>query len=87
MNTATESTKKNKIMLKELRESQGLSQDKVSASIGIERARYSEIERGNPAKWLVNAIRLERYLKKFGYTLEDLILSLPDPDESPEVKP
>ena len=83
MYSVNKSTPKKKVMLRELRDSQGLSQEKVSELIGIERARYSEIERGHQAKWLINAIRLERYLRNFGYTLEDLLLFGPDPDPEP----
>jgi hypothetical protein len=32
--------------------------------------------------WLVKAIALNRLLEKAGYTLNDLILSLPDPPEN-----
>lgn len=68
-------------MLRDLREKQGLSQQEMANLLGIERSRLSEIERGRPSKWLLSAIRLNRFLEQAGYTLDDLILFLPDPEE------
>ena len=75
------STEKRKVMLKEVRERQGLSQQELARRIGIERARYSDLERGKISKWLIAAIRLNKFLAEAGYSLDDLILYLPDPED------
>jgi len=73
------STEKRKVMLKEVRERQGLSQQELAKRIGIERARYSDLERGKISKWLIAAIRLNEFLAEAGYSLDDLMLYLPSP--------
>lgn len=86
MDTATESNKK-LVSLKEIREKLNLTQDEMAEILGTKRARVSYMERGvEVPDWLKKAISLNRLLESAGYTFNDLILSLPDPEESQEVK-
>ena len=75
-------------VLKEARINLGLSQSDVAKMLDSERAAISKLENGKKIPdWLMKSIVLARLLERAGYTFNDLLLSLPDPDESPEVKP
>lgn len=81
--TLTTTSNNNLVSLKEVRKKLNLTQDEMAAILGTERARVSKIERGlYVPDWLGRAITLHRLLEKAGYTLNDLILSLPDPPEN-----
>lgn len=74
---------KNPVSLKEVRKQLNLTQDEVAEILGTKRSRVSSLERGvEIPDWYVKAIALNRLVEKAGYTLNDLILSLPDPPDS-----
>ena len=65
---------------KELRTKLKLTQETVAERLGTDQANISKLERGiEVPDWLVKAIQLHRLLTQAGYSLDDLILSLPDP--------
>jgi DNA-binding XRE family transcriptional regulator len=85
-----ESVKESKInymSLKQLREKLDLTQDQVAEVLGTKRHRVSKMERGvEIPDWLFKAIALNRLLEKAGLSFNDLLLSLPDPEDCSKVK-
>jgi|688.fasta_scaffold1832928_2 transcriptional regulator with XRE-family HTH domain len=71
------------VSFREVRKKLKLTQDEVAVALGTKAPNISDLERGvEIPDWLVKAIALNRLLEKAGYTLNDLILSLPDPPEN-----
>lgn len=69
-----------KVSFKEVRTKLKLSQESVAERLGTDQANISKLERGiEIPDWLVKAIQLHRLLDQAGYSLDDLILALPDP--------
>ncbi|HUU06717.1 MAG TPA: helix-turn-helix transcriptional regulator, partial [Patescibacteria group bacterium] len=75
--------------IKQLRENEGISQEKLSSIIGISRSAISQIEGGERK---ITAEELVLLAKKFNITLENLIdpeitprISLPEKESSPVV--
>jgi len=64
--------------IKQLRENEGISQEKLSSIIGISRSAISQIESGERK---ITAEELVLLAKKFNITLENLI----DPDITPQI--
>lgn len=64
--------------IKQLRETEGISQEKLSSIIGISRPAISQIESGERK---ITAEELVLFAKKFNMNLENLI----DPDSAPKV--
>jgi DNA-binding XRE family transcriptional regulator len=78
----------NSKVLKEARKALKMNQQELAEMIGSHQTDISKLENGKKIPdWLLKSITLGRLLEKAGYSLNDLILSLPDPDELPEVKP
>lgn len=74
--------------LKQLRQKLKLSQSQFAALIGSDQSEVSRIENGRKVpEWYEKAIKLNRLAKKAGFSIDDLALSLPDPDHSPEEAP
>jgi len=74
--------------IKQIRENEGISQEKLSCAIGISRSAISQIESGERK---ITAEELVLLAKKFNITLENLIdpgitprISLPEKENSPE---
>lgn len=77
-------SRKKRVSLKEVRKKLKLTQDDVAAILDTKRARVSNIERGvEIPDWLKKAIALNKLLESAGYTFNDLLLALPDPDDRP----
>ena len=55
--------------LKDLREAEGLSQEKFAARIGMDRTYYASVERGNRNPSLLN---IKKIADGFGISLSDL---------------
>lgn len=71
---------------KEVRRKLKLTQDEVAEALGTKRPNISNLERGvDIPDWMQKAIILDRLVRKAGYTLSDLILSLPDPPDSSHI--
>lgn len=72
-------------VLKEVRRVLGISQTKLAEMLNSDQADISKLENGRKIPdWLIKSITLSRLLEEAGYTMNDLILSLPDPtDEEP----
>lgn len=85
---SNESIKKS-VSFKEVRKKLDLTQDEMAELLGTKRPNISNIERGvEIPDWLTKAITLHRLLERTGYTLDDLLLSLPDPNsDTSEVQP
>ena len=66
-----------------------MSQREFGALIGTDRHEIIRIEKGQRCPdWFEKAIRLNHAAKMAGVTMEDLMLSLPDPNsDTSEVKP
>ena len=79
---------KNKVSLRELRKKLKMNQTEFAALIGSDQSEVSRIENGRSCPdWYVKALRLDHVARKAGLSLGELALTLPDPDESPEIKP
>jgi|688.fasta_scaffold1859821_1 DNA-binding XRE family transcriptional regulator len=79
---------KNKVSLRELRNKLKMNQTEFAALIGSDQSEVSRIENGRSCpEWYVKALRLDHAARKAGLSLGELALTLPDPDELPEVKP
>lgn len=75
-------------VLKEARKALGLTQAELAQKIGSKQPDISNLERGKAIPdWLLKSIALSRLLKSVGYSMDDLILCLPDLDSDSEVKP
>ena len=76
-------------VLKEARKNLGLSQADVAKMLDSEQAAISKLENGKKIPdWLMKSIILARLLESAGYTFNDLLLSLPDPNsDTSEVQP
>ena len=78
-----ESSENKKMSLKQVREKLNLSQKDFAALIGTDNSEISRIENGrNVPDWYEKAIRLHRLVRSVGLTMDDLLLSLPDPGQS-----
>jgi transcriptional regulator with XRE-family HTH domain len=70
--------------IKQLRERLNLTQAQVAEALGTKRPQISNLERGVAVPdWLIKALVLNRLLAKAGLSYDDLLLSLPDPTETP----
>ena len=71
-------------VLREARKTLKMTQEDLANKLGSYRTDISKLERGQKIPdWLIKAIALDRLLKKAGYTFEDLLLFLPDPEDRP----
>lgn len=71
-----------KVSIKEVRDKLNLTQGDLAKLLKTKQQNVSAMERGaRVPEWLEKAITLHRLLSKAGYTLDDLILSLPDPED------
>jgi transcriptional regulator with XRE-family HTH domain len=75
-----ESTENKKLSFKEFRDKLGVSQGQLAILLGTDRSEINRLENGRRLpEWLEKAIRLTVVARKAGISVEDLILSLPDP--------
>lgn len=71
-------------VLREARKTLNMTQAELASIVGSDHTDISRLERGKKIPdWLMKAIALDRLLKRAGYTFEDLLLSLPDPEDRP----
>ena len=75
-------------LIKSLRTLQGWSQKKMAAVLGVRRATISDWETGKSlSRELVIGAKIGYAAAQAGITLEEFVALVPDPDESPEIKP
>jgi len=73
-------------VLKEFRDKTKWPQGKIAKAIGVRRATISDWENGkSSARDFLAGVRFAILAQKNGMDVHDLLLALPDPDESPEV--
>lgn len=81
---ATQKSREKLVTLKEVRKKLNITQEQLAKRLGTHRPNISDIERGvEIPDWMIKALVLHRLLRQAGYTLDDLLLSLPDPDDLP----
>ncbi|BFM38915.1 hypothetical protein OLK001_08410 [Synechocystis sp. LKSZ1] len=74
-------------VIKELRKELGLSQAELGSLLGSDQTDISRLERGQKIPdWLMKAVTLNRLLQKAQLSFDDLLLSLPDPEDYSKVK-
>ena len=84
MYPVTESSENKKLSFREFRDRLGVSQGQLATLLGTHRSEINRLENGRRLPdWMEKAIRLTVVAKKAGISVEDLILSFPDPDPQP----
>ncbi|BFM40737.1 helix-turn-helix transcriptional regulator [Synechocystis sp. LKSZ1] len=78
---------KTPVTLKQVRKKLNITQDQLAERLGTKRPNISNIERGvEIPDWLMKALTLHSVLRQAGYSFDDLLLSLPDPEDHAKVK-
>lgn len=72
--------------IKQVRQRMRMTQAEFAQLCGTDRSELSRIQSARVPDWLMKAIRLNRLLQKEGLSLNDLLLSLPDPEDRPTIK-
>ena len=76
-------SQENKVSLKEVRTRLGLKQADLAKMLGTSRTEVNRIENGKRLpEWYEKTLRLSAVLERAGLSFDDLILALPDKEET-----